>query len=676
MPAFQTPGVYTQHADASRGGSAPLRTDIAGFAGIAQRGPVDIAVPVESLRQFQAWFGAEIESGFLAYCARAFFENGGRRLWAVRVASAAAASAYVVVTDSLGAPVWRIEAASPGVWGNDLKVRLVETRSSVMRAQVDSADPACLRVASTGALQRLALVQLIGSQPPSSAVAAAVDSLAGTVRLAAAPASLKPGSAVRLESVAYALEVYESGRLIAAFDQLSLVPEHPRYGPRLLAMPWQKLDANRLDDPQGRAPEADLAADYFRIAHGVAAVPPPVLLRELRPADRRAPPALLGDAPLQGLVALDHGADGLAALSNIDFIGASVYAGANSLALAAARRGIAALEGVEEVALLAVPDIHVRPVEVRRVVPPVCEPDACLPAPMRAPALAAGAIGDAPPRFGREDVYAVQAAMIAQCERQRDRIALLDAPFDSCNSLAFADAELRAWRSRFDSAFAMLLAPWLAMQDPLRASAVGAPGLTRALPPCGHVAGLFAAADLAHGVHSAPANIGLAAAQAVTLAIDDERHGLLNALGVGVIRAIPGRGLRLLGARSLSSDPDWRFITVRRLVSMVAKAINLSIQWAVFEPNDWRTRSGIALAISAFLRQLWSRGALAGATPAEAFYVRCDDANNPPDARAGGRLLAEVGIAPTVPLEFIELRVGRDAGGFAVVEANTLPLAA
>ncbi len=120
----------------------------------------------------------------------------------------------------------------------------------------------------------------------------------------------------------------------------------------------------------------------------------------------------------------------------------------------------------------------------------------------------------------------------------------------------------------------------------------------------------------------------------------------------------------------MSSDTDWRFVNVRRLMSMLEKAIDLSIQWAVFEPNDWRTRTKLALVVGSFLREWWALGAFVGTTPEQAFYVRCDDGNNPADARARGELLMEIGVAPSVPFEFIVLRIGRDANGFAIREVE------
>jgi len=132
----------------------------------------------------------------------------------------------------------------------------------------------------------------------------------------------------------------------------------------------------------------------------------------------------------------------------------------------------------------------------------------------------------------------------------------------------------------------------------------------------------------------------------------------------------------LLGARTLSADTDWRFVSVRRLMSMIVKSLATSLQWAVFEPNDWRTRAKLSLVAGSFLEELWRRGALVGDSAAEAYFVRCDDALNPPDARARGELLMRIGVAPSVPMEFVVLRIGRDENGLALSEDGALGAAA
>jgi len=144
-----------------------------------------------------------------------------------------------------------------------------------------------------------------------------------------------------------------------------------------------------------------------------------------------------------------------------------------------------------------------------------------------------------------------------------------------------------------------------------------------------------------------------------TVAVGDELSGVLNPLGINAIRALSGRGLRILGARTVSSDPDWRFISVRRLLILIEKSILVSSQWCVFEPNDAFTRAKLQMSLNGLLLSLWEQGGLVGNTPQEAFRIQCDEDNNPPSQREQGRLWAEVGVAPSQPLEFILLRVGR-----------------
>jgi uncharacterized protein len=684
MRVFQTPGVYFERADANADGVAALRTDVAGFVGIAQRGPLDLAVPVESERQFAAWFGAPTENGYLAYSVRAFFENGGQRLWAVRVASAAASPAGMLLgqwVDPLFVgpppflPVWSIEASSAGVWGNDLAVRVRQVRRAQARAALAAHDPRRVRVDSLAGFERHSLVELRQGALRAHAVVRELDSAESALLLDRVPAGLDATQPARAETLLYSIEVYDAGPLAAVFADLSAVPEHPRYAPALLAQPWEALERTRPDAAPPAA--SSLAAiQYFRAARErLGEAPPPVVVRELRGSAERAALLLPAQTALQEPRRLAGGADGLAALAVRDFVGEAVPPLASDAAQAAARRGLRALDEVDEVALVAVPDIHIRPAPAPRLRPvEPCVPDACLPAPVLPAAPRERSAGDAPPLFGAAEIHRVQAAMVQLCEARGDRIALLDAPFEACSGGTTLASALRSWRSRFDSAFAALYAPWIGVVDPLRArpGAAARGRLTRAIPPSGHVAGLYAATDLARGVHVAGANSALEWAQDVTLALDEERHGLLNALHVNVVRALPGRGLRLLGARTLSSDSAWRFVNVRRLVSMIGKALATCLQWAVFEPNDWHTRAKLALVAGSFLEELWARGALAGATAAEAYFVRCDDTNNPPDARARGELLLSIGIAPSVPMEFLVLRIGRDANGLALSEQGSL----
>jgi phage tail sheath protein FI len=677
MATYQTPGVHFEHADSSRGGIAALRTDVTGFVGIAERGPLHLAIPVESLRQFEAWFGKQIDQGYLAYSARAFFENGGRRLWAVRVASPAASSAYATVFDTIG-PAWRIQASSAGNWGNRLSVRFEEVRRVQRRGRVDPLRADRIGIDLTAGFDNFVLIELQSGATRERAIVREADPATGHLVLQRPLVLITPGSAVRVETIAYTISLFDSGLLVAQYANLSTVPIHARYAPALLRQPWVPIDPDRPDEWTGNAPEADVAVEFFRVNEGRKSTinPPLITIDEFRDGARRdalnpflsvatgpsgATEPVAGGRP----VSLAGGADGLAALEVADFTGSGVPANASAEAIIAGRRGIAALDLVDEVSLVAVPDIHIQPRPPHPISPPPpCIPDPCLPgtsSTIRPPIP----VGDLPPRFTLDDIALVQMALVQQCELRRDRVALLDAPFDACTRPTFAASDLREWRSRFDTPFAALYAPWLKVSDALL-NRGRAGELTRPVPPSGHVAGHCAAIDLRSGVHVAPANVPLRWSQGVTLDIGEDLHGLLNSIGVNAVRSQPGWGIRVLGARTMSSDPDWRYLNVRRLVSMIGEAINLSIQWAVFEPNDWHTRAKLKLAIESFLLMLWSRGALAGAASEEGFRVRCDESNNLSSQRSLGRLSIDVQIAPTKPFEFITLRIGREANGFAI----------
>jgi hypothetical protein len=422
---------------------------------------------------------------------------------------------------------------------------------------------------------------------------------------------------MRFERIDLSVAVSAAGQLLALYPSLSMVPVHPRFAPAVLA--------------------ADPGA--------------PV---EIAPSPGPLPAEADGFAPLNAVRFLAGGRDGLAGLTPAAFIGGAAGDG-----------GINALSRVDEAAMLAVPDAYLRPRPSPGFVAPAppahdpCTPSA--PPPPTAPFPPPNPV-DVPPVFDLEDAFRVQSALVEQCDLLRDRVALLDAPRPR-DVLAEGTSAVRDWRKRFDSAFAAAYFPWLGVWDS------GSGGLLQ-VPPSGHVAGLIARTDLREGVHRAPANLELDWAQSVSLGIVDALHGLLNSEGINVIRAEAGRGVRVAGARTLSSDPSWRFLNVRRLVSMVEKSALCACQWMVFEPNDLRLREVVRLGITELLRAIWTRGALVGKNVDEAFYVKCDAANNPPSAVALGELLVEVGVAPASPSEFVVFRVGRVQDRFQLAEAS------
>jgi phage tail sheath protein FI len=249
----------------------------------------------------------------------------------------------------------------------------------------------------------------------------------------------------------------------------------------------------------------------------------------------------------------------------------------------------------------------------------------------------------------------LQGKMIAHAENMGDRIAILDAP---PNLIPQDILEWRMNTAGYDSKFATLYWPWIEVMDPL----TNTPTL---IPPSGHMAGIWARTDSTRGVHKAPANEVVLGANGLGFQITQAEQGALNQSGINCIRSFPGRGIRVWGARTLSSDPEWRYLNVRRLFNYVSESIMQGTQWAVFEPNDQRLWTQLRIAASNFLTRTWRQGALFGASPSQAFYVKCDEETNPPDVVEAGQVVVEIGIAPVKPAEFVIFRISQFAGGGA-----------
>jgi uncharacterized protein len=291
---------------------------------------------------------------------------------------------------------------------------------------------------------------------------------------------------------------------------------------------------------------------------------------------------------------------------------------------AADRTGFSGLEAVDEVTMLCVPDLM--------------------------SAYQQGLIDI-------EMVQAVQLQMIAHCELMGDRMAILDPPPN------LSPQQVKEWRvdkAGYDSRFATLYYPWIKVFDP-------ASGTNEFVPPSGYMAGVWSRTDNTRGVHKAPANEIVRGVVALETNLTKPEHDALNPIGVNAIRAFPGRGIRVWGARTLSSDPAWRYVNVRRLFNYLEESILLGTQWVVFEPNDDALWARIRRTISAFLVNEWRKGALFGLTQDEAFFVKCDRETNPAEAIDAGQVTCLIGIAPVKPAEFVIFRLSQFSGGTSLV---------
>lgn len=256
----------------------------------------------------------------------------------------------------------------------------------------------------------------------------------------------------------------------------------------------------------------------------------------------------------------------------------------------------------------------------------------------------------------RERVKMVQEAMIAHCKSMKYRFAVLDTP-PGLNA-----QQAMEWRNyvNFDSSYAAMYYPWIEIPD------LGGNGsTTKLVPPSGHMVGIYNRSDAERGVHKAPANEVVQGAINLELNLSRGEQDVLNPIGVNCIRAFPGRGIRVWGGRTLSSDGAWRYVNVRRLFVMVEASMDAGLQWVVFEPNDSTLWAKVRRDVTSFLRVVWRSGALFGDTPEQAFYVKCDEELNPPEIRDLGQLIIEVGLAPVKPAEFVIFRITQWAGANA-----------
>ena len=257
-----------------------------------------------------------------------------------------------------------------------------------------------------------------------------------------------------------------------------------------------------------------------------------------------------------------------------------------------------------------------------------------------------------------EGVKAIQTALIGHCELMGNRMAIIDTPA-GLNAQKVSD-----WRQNetgFDSKFAVMYWPWIQIFDPTV-------GRNVSFPPSGHMAGVWSRNDNTRGVFKAPANEVIQGAVGLEYAVSRGEMDMLNPEGVNSLKAFPGRGIRVWGARTLASDAEWRYVNVRRYFNYLEESILQGTQWCVFEPNDERLWGRIRRTISAFLVNEWRSGALFGATPQQAYFVKCDGENNTAESIDAGMVVVEIGVAPVKPAEFVIFRLAQFSGGTSISE--------
>jgi len=323
-----------------------------------------------------------------------------------------------------------------------------------------------------------------------------------------------------------------------------------------------------------------------------------IMLEDLAPRGVNLPDRI----PASSTYSLTGGSEQVQALVPADFQGS-----------VAARRGVEGLEALDDVTMVVVPDIM--------------------------KAYQDGLLD-------MDGVIALQKSILAHCARMEDRVAILDTPPDMDPTEA-DDWKMKTANLFSEDGYGALYYPWIKVDDPATRSTIF-------VPPSGHIAGVWSRSDDRRGVHKAPANEELLGALDLATHLTQAELGTLNVHSINCIRAFPGRGIRVWGARSLAeSSSEWRYINVRRLFNFLKESIDLGTQWVVFEPNDDGLWARVRRDITAFLTRIWGTGALFGVTAEEAFYVKCDRETNPPEIIDAGMMVCEIGLAPVKPAEFV-----------------------
>lgn len=658
--ALGAPGVYTLAPEPVRRLTG-VRLDACAFVGVAPRGPcrvplVDatpqhsddwrmcdpararrrtVAVPVDSFDAYRRLFGGFEGPGLLPYAVASFFEQGGREAWILRIvhehgnaALNAGGVASGVLAGVAGSP--RLHARNEGRWGDALRVQLgFEVRALLMEplASLDSLRLGGGQRLDAGALLRLRLadgshvLRFVGS------VEQVGDALAPRRWLRAKLAVPVPAAIAGAELVEATLEAQDGQGFGERFASLGLHVGHPRWLATVLCR------------------ESQLLWPDFAWAGG-----------ELMPA------SVLRLSQTHAAGRFSGGADRWADIVHADFFQPNWDPLADEPA-----SGLQAVVGAGDVTQVLLPDLYQpRPLppqsDVREPSLATAEFEPCVHAPEAPPTPAntselPGLALDPADPGDLEDIIELLLEVQKFVETTRDHIALLDVP------PGLKPQQVLALRSRFDSAWCALYHPWLAVarSDDARDALV-------ALPPSAAAAGILAASELAFGVPHGPANRIAQGAFKPLAGVGAAEHARLHPLGINVFLQ-DSTGVRLSAARTLSSDPAWRQLSVRRLVLLLRRTLLRQMQWAVFEPHTPALRRQIVQLCSGLLRRLHRLGAFRGATEEEAFFVRCDEALNPPQAVDAGRLLAHIGIAPSEPLEFIVIQLARDGDGTLTLEA-------
>jgi len=631
MPEYLAPGVFVEEVSFRAKSIEGVSTTTTGFVGPTRFGPLDIEPEiVTSLVEFERTYGGREQlvyddspiHNYLWHGVRAFFEEGGKRLYVSRVYRPSDPDDDFSGHARGGLPgspsPLSVLARFPGRAG-DARVTFTFNVGQSLLISIGGAP----RISS---LQHRDVVWIrpIGTALPSPSVPedfylALRDTVNDTWAFSSSGdelssaevslAELAPGSyEVRVVTVTVAVEPLNGGDPFVVGD-LPLDPQHQRAGSpdsvfayfardpasltRARTVPIMLLD----DDATALATGVGLLGAFFDADPNAVASPPAGLRAALQDAESSAGARSLS-------IVIDGGSDGARPL-------ADEYAGRVDTATDR-KTGLKQLEDLEDISIVAAPGCTFQYED---------------------------------PTYGPQ-ARTIVRSLISHAERMKYCIAVLDSGDDQSIS------QVRAMRAQLDSKHAALYYPWVRVLDPVTQRETH-------MPPSGFVSGIYARNDVNRAVYKAPAN------EVVNLALGFERflnkaqQEVLNPEGINCFRYFEGRGMRLWGARTISSDPEWKYVNIRRYFAYLERSIDKGTQWAVFEPNGEQLWANVRRTIEDFLLNEWQNGALLGEKPEKAYFVKCDRSTMSQNDLDNGRLICLIGIAPLKPAEFVIFRIGQ-----------------
>jgi phage tail sheath protein FI len=663
MATFPTvnkaPGVYIQ--EITLPGPIPaLSTSNAAFVGPSAVGPLLKPTQLTSVEQFNAIFGDYVEDPyrvFAAHAVRGFFAEGGQLCYFVRVGTGVQASLKLMDRASTAQAALKVTALKEGTGGNSTTVQVDDaslastTFSKAQTApQSTAADKKSITVTPATDAANFLPGDVVSINQAANSDTATVSSVSGAVINFQAPlANTYTGGTLRIADISAGQKKIrvadashiEPGSYITISDGTntetgvvrvvtSVTNASPVPNLNLLTLTGGLTNSFKMGsgDPAVTIKSVEFKLTIFSTNAGTEifnnlSMDPRHSQYFGDVVDSKVVTVKLWDPP--STTPLAKNIPAVIVATNLAGGKADDLAGITTLNY---HDGIDTLKKIDDVNLLCVPD-------------------------------AVNA------KFTVADTQDIQAYMIAHCEHQQDRFAILDPIKPDTSDITFSKIDAQRSTLNSDNGYGALYFPWIAITNPFAKGQIF-------VPPSGHIAGVYANSDNNFGVFRAPANEQVTSALAVQITLTDEEQGPRNEKGINVIRSFPSQGIKIWGARTIA-PPDvtaWRFVNVRRLTTFIEKSIQAGTRFAVFLPNNLTLWQQIKRMVTDFLQQQWVAGALFGDTPDKAFRVRVDETINPPAVTALGQLIVQVTIRPTTPAEFIVFQVIQDITGSTLQEST------